>query len=240
MFCTVCLTSWDWTTRRINTGAIHNPHHAEWLRFNRDRPREIQDIQCGRELTMNVAVTLVRTFDQLIGVEARSVRGTNYKNSPSLAYAFDNREDAEFAKECSTYMFDAMRIAIHHHVVTIPELARNPIHHTTNETLRVRLLRGCISEADFKREIQRKDKAASRKSDLLNVVTTYRDALIDIIWPFVDRDHCAPTYESVQEWLAMINQLKALEVYINECFAKVLEAFASTSAYSILSDRKIH
>lgn len=219
MFCTVCLTSWNWNTRCINSGAIHNPHHAEWLRFNRNRPREIGDIQCGRELTMQLAVSMVQSFDRLVKHTFRNKR---------------NQQAIE-AADYSSYMFNAMRMSLHHHSETMPSLARNMASHNINEDLRINLLRGLSTELEFKREIQRKDKAASRRAELLNVVTTYRDALTDIIWPFAD----LPRHQTVSQWIDMVKELQALEIYINECFNKVFETFGSTASFAILSDRKL-
>ena len=46
MWCTNCHTAFDWTTRRIETGRIHNPHYYDWQRKvnNGDAPRVPGDI----------------------------------------------------------------------------------------------------------------------------------------------------------------------------------------------------
>lgn len=47
IFCTHCHTAWDWNTRRVETGIIHNPHYYEWKRQNGGLERAQGDVQCG-------------------------------------------------------------------------------------------------------------------------------------------------------------------------------------------------
>jgi hypothetical protein len=50
MYCTECHTAFSWKTGQIETGKIHNPHYYEWLRQNNNDVRDINDVQCGREI----------------------------------------------------------------------------------------------------------------------------------------------------------------------------------------------
>lgn len=48
IFCTQCHTAFSWTTGRIDTGRIHNPHYYQWIRTrNMNVPREAGDVPCG-------------------------------------------------------------------------------------------------------------------------------------------------------------------------------------------------
>lgn len=53
MFCTSCNTAFSWKTCKVENGIIHNPHYFEWMRRNGNNQRNVGDIQCGREITMN-------------------------------------------------------------------------------------------------------------------------------------------------------------------------------------------
>ena len=220
MFCTGCHASFDWNTLRLNNGAVHNPYHAAWLRENRGRVREVGDIQCGRELDIDIAVRLAHSFE-----DCTSAAGLNTEQLTHSALE-------------TNYLFEAIRIGIHHTHVTLPALARNRHGHHTNQNIRINLLTKVINEFEFKREIQRRDKSASRRNDYLHIVQTYRDSLTDIIWPFVEnvRSHRSIEYAN---WIIMINEIHSLETYIDECFVRVAETYNSTNPYEIMDDRAI-
>ena len=52
MFCTQCHTAFSWNTGKLET-TIHNPHYFEWLRESGKNVRNIQEIQCGRNIDAN-------------------------------------------------------------------------------------------------------------------------------------------------------------------------------------------
>lgn len=220
MFCTGCHASFDWNSRRLNNGAVHNPHHAAWLRENRNRPREVGDIPCGRELTIDIAVSIAYEFEG-------SMREAKLSTAQSVQAQTD-----------SNYLFESIRMAIHHSHITIPALNRNQHGHHTNQNIRINLLTNVMNEFEFKREIQRRDKSTAKRNDLLHVAMTYRDALIDIVWPFVDAMQRQRKLK-FEEWTNLIGEIQALEAYVNECFNRVAETYNSSNPYEIMEDRAI-
>ncbi len=217
MFCTNCHTSFDWRTLKINNGQVHNPHHAEWLRNNRNRPRELGDIVCGRELTIDLGVLFDKAFK-------RSIQAYCKTSQVKQQYLID-----------ADYLFDAIRMGIHHNHVTMPSLNRNTNSHQHNQRLRIQLLTNTITKDEFMREIQKKDKQVSKRNELLQIVLTYRDALIDVIWPFV------PTLNkdrSLGDWVNLLQQVRELVAYIDNCFYTISQVYG-TVRYEILSDRTI-
>ena len=221
MFCTECHASFDWNSLRLNNGAIHNPHAAAWMRENRGRAREVGDIQCGRELDLNIAVDVVQHFEMMVNRLEKT-----------------NRDRIQNIHTEVEYLFEALRIAVHHTHVTIPSLSRNRHGHHTNQNLRVQLLTKAMTELDFKQEIQRRDKAASKRNDLLHLVMTYRDAITEIVWPFVEIVQ-AEESRPLQEWIDMVAQVHVLEGWINDSFVRIAATYNSANPYEVMSDRTI-
>lgn len=135
-------------------------------------------------------------------------------------------------RKLGTYIMNAIRVCHHHQMVKLPALNRNRPGPHTSQRLRIQLLRGLLTEQEFKRQIQQKDKSNSRKDDLTNVLMTYRDALTDIVWPFTERRS-----RSLDEWPELSKEITALEKYVNECFRKVSETYGSSVLYEIMTDR---
>ncbi len=208
MFCTYCKTSFDWRTLRINNGAVHNPHHAQWMRETYGRSREPTDQQCGRELDIdNVAL----------------------KCAAEMSLQF-NLAHMKEGSDMTDYIFEAIRMAVHHQYITITDLSRERYSHNTNEELRMKLLTNDITEKVFKRNIQRIDKANSRRAEMLDIVITYRDALTDIVWDY----YINADTKKAEEWVEMYKQIKNLVNYINQCFQKVADVYGSRTYNNIL------
>jgi hypothetical protein len=71
MFCTKCHTPFSWSTGRVESGVIHNPHYFEWLRERqREIPRQAGDVICGRQLDNQFIVDAIRRYSP---AEARSL-----------------------------------------------------------------------------------------------------------------------------------------------------------------------
>lgn len=211
MFCTSCHVSFDWTTLRINNGAVHNPHHAQWLRDTRNRPREVNDVACAREPTMDMALDVAAAMEDAIMIcedKALKASGTALLD----------------------YVFEMVRTSIHHHNVTIRALAREQNRHRVNLHLRVQYLKGDMSEAIFKKRIQTNDKAASKRNELLHVAMLYRDALADILSPFLDRGA-----HPVPRWIELAKEIQGLEKYCNDCFEAIAVTYGSRQ-YEIAGD----
>ncbi len=213
MFCTGCHASFDWRTMRLNNGAVHNPHHAEWLRNNRDRPREVLDVQCAMEPDVSTSIELDRSLKMAI----RLAGGMNKRR----------------AKDLCDFLFTRYRSVLHHHHITLVSLGRERAVIERNQALRIQFLKGEIDEASFKRYIQISDKSASKRNELLHVVMLWRDAFLDLISPFTGDD-----IQPLATWESMIEQVKELETYVNACFEAVSQTYNSV-CYRIMSDRNI-
>lgn len=224
MFCTSCHASFDWRTMRLNSGNVHNPHHAEWLRETHNRPREIQDVQCGREPSVSVAMALDEGF---LAAERIAIPVVKTKAEKTRRERIDTMR---------TYLFNSMRWSVHHHHISIPSLGRDRSGVERNQHWRILLLKGEIDEALFKKHVQQNDKADQKRNELLHVVMLWRDALADLTSPFLEDGTYA--IKTLDEWLDLVHQVEELEKYVNGCFYAVSKAFNST-CYIIADDRNI-
>jgi hypothetical protein len=197
MFCCHCHTPFDWITLKITNGPVHNPHHIEYLRQQGVNTRNPMDVPCGIRLSMTQILNVMHSFN----VMTRN-RGERYKKIA------DN-------------IVNLFRLNIHH----TQYLGRytNVNLHTCNENLRLRLLRKDISEEKFRSEIQRVDKANSKKRSIADILITYRDCSNEIFY------RMASDYRklTLDEFMAFFDEMFNLEKYVNECFAKISVVYGS-------------
>lgn len=134
MWCTTCQTAFDWTTGKVETGRIHNPHYFEF----RKRSREHGDIPCGgrptyRELIDESAPHSILSLSQAVGIAEHSI----------------------------TYRYDFV--------------------YTDNLNLRISYLMNNISENDFKRELQKRDKYNDKVRDIQQIYQMFVDTGGDLL-----------------------------------------------------------
>lgn len=65
MYCVQCNTAFSWTTGKIETGRIHNPHYYDWVRQNNNGtvPREPGDNGCNNDRLIEVEILAYRLQD---------------------------------------------------------------------------------------------------------------------------------------------------------------------------------
>jgi hypothetical protein len=70
MWCVSCHTCFSWTTGRVLTGRVHNPHYFDFMRRNNNGhvPRAVGDIPCGGlPATHEVQARVTRWFGLSVG-----------------------------------------------------------------------------------------------------------------------------------------------------------------------------
>jgi hypothetical protein len=82
---------------------------------------------------------------------------------------------------------------------------------------------GMITTEFFKTEIQRRDKANSKRAELLHIVTAYRDALTDIVWPY----YVDAATKTMGDWKTLETEIRALVDYIDECLRNLATVYGS-------------
>jgi hypothetical protein len=81
--------------------------------------------------------------------------------------------------------------------------------------------------------IQRVDKAESKKQDILNILVTYRTAGTDISYRLL-ADINNGVLRSLQKLEEYIQEFLGLETYINNCLQAIRDQYQSKSSANIL------
>jgi hypothetical protein len=169
MWCPSCHTAFDWQTLRIDTGRIHNPHYYEFRMKSGISGREHGDIPCG-------GVPDVYEICGALGISHR------------------------YLIERQTLNFPQKRIiTIHRTIIHIERIELRyyyNLEEENNRDLRVSYMLGELSETDYKKKIQRREKSREKKRDIHNVLRMFIDTTGDLLRQFViDKNKFDEIYE---------------------------------------------
>lgn len=158
MWCTSCHVAFDWNTLRIERGLIHNPHFFEFRRNNNIQGRNPQDIPCGGRPELNEILTAVRGFQ----VTTRPYSRVEL-NNPTEIYLSN-------VLRLSRHI-EAYELTYHYRIRTPQQMIDD------NRELRIRYMRNLISDDEFKRLLQKREKSAKKNEEIAQILTmTYTSA----------------------------------------------------------------
>ena len=171
MWCPSCHTAFDWHTLRIDTGRIHNPHYYEFKLKSGMKSREHGDIPCG-------GIPDIYEMCGALNVSRRSV--VERLPLPAIDLRFMN---------------------IHRCIIHIERIELRFVYNIDgdngdNKDLRMSYMLNEISEIEFMKKVQRREKAREKKRDIYNILQMFVDTGGDLLRQFVmNRDKKNEIYE---------------------------------------------
>jgi len=180
MWCTQCHTAFSWTTGRIETNNVHNPHFYEWQRVSGARAREAGDVPCG-------------------GLpDIYSIR--------RAVVAFGKRMETDIL-EPMKLIYDIHRVVAHIQNVEMPA---NRVNADSNLPLRVSFLLNEIDEETMKIKLQRKEKLNNKKREVYDVQQMYVFTMVDMFRNLVAGcAGDFKTVMEISGWLGEVEKLKS-------------------------------
>lgn len=200
MFCTQCHTAFCWTTGRIETRHIHNPHYFEWLRRQGTELPGVEDhAACQREV--NNAFT--RLVHNAIGRQMADV------DSPQRA-AVANR-----------FLMYARGVQ-HIQRAELPRFTYD--HELNNQRLRVLYMRNRLTEEEFKRKLQLQNKRHQKDLELRQVCTVVVMAMTDVLFRFA----AAVNVVTWCGDCTLLDEIPAVLAYGNDLLKQIGHTYAAT------------
>lgn len=208
MWCVSCHTTWDWATREIVHGVIHNPHYFAYLRqrsANGEIPRQPGDEpgggQCNRlqfpsgyVLSDRFGAERVQMFDHV----------QNARDTPE--YQALVQEQNKVSR--------LLRRMLHTSQVTIPDLQRTI--NADNKDLRVRYLANELTEKEFQVQLQRREKQREKNAAVRDIYQMTCDTTRDVFWNYV---------QSMLTLEEAIKELEAITRYANTHLTKLQDQY---------------
>lgn len=210
MWCTQCHTAFNWKTGKLEKN-IHNPHFYEWQRRNGSAPRNLGDIECGRDLTHH-------TCNQIYEVAKRhpslyKIHRESYKNWRGHA---ETREITKYDEKIAL-LCTIIRHNIHNVHAELPNFQTDYIER--NQDLRVKYLENLLSEEEFKILIQRNDKKNRKNTEVAQVIQLANTALTDIIYRAID--HIQKAEIDKVDINPFVNEINEIINYCNNIFKDI-------------------
>jgi len=184
MWCITCHCAFDWTTGRIESGTVHNPHYFQFLRENNGGaapPRQPGDDPCGNYT--RVLNNIINAFGKRIYLAEKPDIDVDI----IAQHATENQNDSILKTMNPTYhiyaesIYNFTRIITHFQHV---EMTTARHHLTTSENVvneRVRWIVKDLSEESFRAAINEKNKVRLKYTDLMYIYDLIVNVSKDIV-----------------------------------------------------------
>lgn len=222
MFCVSCDTGFDWTTLKIVTGVLHNPHYwALMNRQNQQNGRNIArtpgDILCGGPPEGHEILNKFRQVYQVPENHTPNPR-SNYYGYNRAYYQTDTKLSTATGGKSDIALFWS-RLCLH---VSQVELPRYNTGNTFEINLKDRIsyMRNLIDEKKYKTNIMRKHNDGIRKIEIVQLFQTFHTVIEDKL-----RNLILPETDSIEKIDNILTECNDITSYINNCFQKQSNLF---------------
>lgn len=197
MWCPRCGTAWSWRTGAKINGNIHNPHFYEYQRRRGGvLGRELADVPCGGMPTQRELFSALRA-----------------RRGAAITEAVERRT-----------------LQLHRLVLHIDDVERGRYNAAPNEPLnrqmRVQFILDEITEDEFKRALQKQEKAQEKKYSISQVLSMFVDTISDLFRQFVVRGN-----------ISVLEEAMALVEYSNEAMLRISRQYGCV--VPVVSERLI-
>jgi len=203
MYCTQCHTAFSWRTGRVETGTIHNPHYYEFMRQR------------------NGGVAPRNPGDVPCGGLIRDRTLTTSLNQARILETH----------EVYIALVDYHRIYHHIEHVELPKYVVRRI--AENEDLRIKFLVNEIDEANFKLELQKREKALEKKQEINQILTMYQTVVMDLL-------NRATTLLTLEQFEGLSTELDEIRNYMNTQFITISKLYNCVVPNIVFEDVKVY
>ena len=120
----------------------------------------------------------------------------------------------------------SLRYIIHLSLVELPRYKRKT-DIDINEDLRIDYMRNKISEVEFKKKLQIREKKISKTHEINNVLTMFISCQTDLFYRL---------YENVGDWDAISKESNILLSYVNDCLSSITNLYTKTKGVGLHLD----
>ena len=205
MWCSSCHTAFSWASGVIETRHVHNPHYYAWMRQNGGMPRAPGDVPPGeaqQPACHEGAGQVVYLTDVILWLNACGL-----------------------CKDTVVYgrVFALHMLMNHSRTVEIPRYTATHLA-LNNFDLRIAYLENTMTQKNFRREIQKREKRHQKMQAILHVF----DMLVLVLGDLF-RLHLRTKTQASAE--ALCDEATTFLDYTNECFADVAKQFQNCTPF---------
>lgn len=197
MWCTQCNVAFSWTTGKLMTGTVHNPHYYQWLANGGNgnaRPvRNAGDVVCGG------LVNIVRL------------------------HGHDNNITQQLGRKSDIYnRIMNLHRSINHTQETIIHESRQKLNHKINDKLRnarADFMMNKLTEDKWSKRIGTLDLEREKEQALLHIYETYCTIAIERFNHFAEAGRVRADYHG--EFIKLEKEMKPIMIYLNEQLKRI-------------------